>query len=139
DEKIQELLTKLTEDSKSKWGIMTPQHMLEHLEYTYKIASGKIQDFEIATPEKILEKVHASLYNYDKFPHNTKFPTMEKDKLDPLKYPDLETAKEKFLEEREAYKTYFKENPDTKLKNIVFGELNKYEWYLLDRKHLNHH
>ena len=21
----------------------------------------------------------------------------------------------------------------------VFGELNKYEWYLLERKHLNHH
>jgi oxepin-CoA hydrolase/3-oxo-5,6-dehydrosuberyl-CoA semialdehyde dehydrogenase len=33
---------------------MTPQHMIEHLEYTYKIASGEIQDFEIATPEKIL-------------------------------------------------------------------------------------
>ena len=22
---------------------------------------------------------------------------------------------------------------------LVFGELNKYEWYLLERKHLNHH
>ena len=58
----------LHEDTKPKWGIMTPQHMIEHLEYTYKIASGEIQDFEIATPEKILEKVHNSLYNYEKFP-----------------------------------------------------------------------
>jgi oxepin-CoA hydrolase/3-oxo-5,6-dehydrosuberyl-CoA semialdehyde dehydrogenase len=139
DEKIQELLSKLTEEIKPKWGIMTPQHMLEHMEYTYKIASGKIQNFEVATPEKYLEKVHASLYNYDKFPRNSNFPTLEKDTLDTLKHPDLATAKEKFLEEREAYVTYFKENPEAKLKNLVFGELNRYEGYLLDRKHLNHH
>lgn len=139
DEKIQESLNNLKEDSKPKWGIMTPQHMVEHLEYTYRIASGEIQDFDVATPEKILEKVHASLYNYDKFPKNTNFPSLEKNTLDQLKYPNLDTAKEKFLEAREQYKTYFKEHPDAKLKNLVFGELNRYESYLLERKHLNHH
>ena len=139
DEKIEECLNNLKPETKPKWGIMTPQHMVEHLEYTYKIASGQIQDFEVATPEKILEKVHNSLYNYDKFPLNTNFPLLEKNTLNTLKYDDLETAKEKFLQSREAYKTYFKENPETKLKNIVFGELNKYESYLLERKHLNHH
>jgi len=139
DEKIEECLSKLKPDMKPKWGIMTPQHMMEHLEYTYKIASGEIQDFEVATPEKILEKVHASLYNYDKFPKNTNFPSLEKDTLDKLKYEDLETAKTKFLEARENYKACFKEHPNAKLKNLVFGELNKYESYLLERKHLNHH
>lgn len=139
DDKIQDCLSQLKADAKPKWGIMTPQHMVEHLEYTYKIASGDIQDFEVATPEKILEKVHNSLYNYDKFPKNTKFPQLENDKLDDLKYPDLTTAIEKFKAQREAYKTYFKAHPEAKLKNIVFGELNRYEWYLLERKHLNHH
>ncbi|UAB82443.1 phenylacetic acid degradation bifunctional protein PaaZ [Marixanthomonas sp. SCSIO 43207] len=139
DEKIDECLSKLTADAKPKWGIMTPQHMIEHLEYTYKIASGEIQDFEIATPEEILEKVHASLYNYKKFPQNSQFPMLEKDKLDDLKHPDLETAIEKFKEQREKYIKFFKENPEAKLKNLVFGELNKYESYLLERKHLNHH
>ena len=139
DEKIDECLSKLTADAKPRWGIMTPQHMIEHLEYTYKIASGEIQDFEIATPEEILEKVHASLYNYKKFPQNSQFPMLEKDTLDDLKHPDLETAIEKFKEQREKYIKYFKENPEAKLKNLVFGELNKYESYLLERKHLNHH
>ncbi|WP_179020935.1 phenylacetic acid degradation bifunctional protein PaaZ [Winogradskyella forsetii] len=139
EEKIEELLSKLKEDTKPKWGIMTPQHMIEHLEYTYKITSGDIQDFEIATPEKILEKVHASLYNYDKFPKNSQFPQLEKDKLDDLKHPDLATAIEKFKAQREKYLEYFKEHPDAKLKNLVFGELNRYESYLLERKHLNHH
>ena len=139
DVKIDECLSKLTEDTKPKWGMMTPQHMVEHLEYTYKIAAGDIQDFEISTPEKILEKIKNSLWNYKKFPKNSQFPSLEKDKLDDLKYDNLEVAIEKFKAQREKYVAYFKQNPDTILKNIVFGELNRYEWYLLERKHLNHH
>ena len=138
-ENLADLLSQLKPETKPKWGIMTPQHMIEHLEYTYKIASGEIQDFEIATPEKILEKVHASLYNYEKFPKNTMFPSLEKNKLEQLKHPDLETAIEKFKEQREKYIAYFKEHPDATLNNMVFGEMNRYEWYLLERKHLNHH
>ena len=124
---------------KPVWGLMTPQHMIEHLEYTYKIASGEIQDFEIATPEKILDKVHNSLWNYDKFPKNSQFPLLEKDTLEPLKHSDLSTAIVEFKAQREKYVAYFKEHPEAKLKNLVFGELNKYESYLLERKHLNHH
>ncbi len=139
EDKINDSLSKLTDNVKPKWGIMTPQHMIEHLEFTYKIASGEIQDFEVATPEKILEKVHASLYNYEKFPKNTHFPLLEKDKLEDLKHPDLATAIEKFKAQREKYLEYFKDRPDAKLNNMVFGELNRYEWYLLERKHLNHH
>ena len=139
DEKIKECLSNLKEDTKPRWGIMSPQHMLEHLEFTYRVASGEIQDFEIATPEKYLEKVHHSLYNYQTFPQNSQFPLLEKDTLDTLKHVDFSTAIEKFNESREEYKTYFKENPDSKLNNFVFGELNKYEWYLMERKHLNHH
>ena len=37
------------------------------------------------------------------------------------------------------FKKLATENPDAVFNNIVFGELNKYEWYLLERKHLNHH
>ncbi|TCK65239.1 oxepin-CoA hydrolase/3-oxo-5,6-dehydrosuberyl-CoA semialdehyde dehydrogenase [Winogradskyella wandonensis] len=139
DEKIDECLSKLSEDTKPKWGIMTPQHMIEHLEYTYKIAAGEIQDFEISTPEKILEKVKNSLWNYDKFPKNSQFPLLENNTLDDLKHENLATAIGKFKSQREKYLEYFKENPDATLRNMVFGELNRYEWYLLERKHLNHH
>ncbi|TYA54617.1 phenylacetic acid degradation bifunctional protein PaaZ [Formosa maritima] len=139
EDKINECLSKLHAETKPKWGIMTPQHMIEHLEYTYKIACGEIQDFDVATPEKILEKVHHSLYNYDKFPKNSRFPLLEKDTLDTLKHEDLNKAISKFNEQREKYLEYFKEHPDATLNNMVFGELNRYEWYLLERKHLNHH
>lgn len=138
-EKITECLQKLTEDTKPDWGELTPQHMLEHLEFAYRIASGEIQDFEIATPENILEKVHSTLYNYKKMPRGYDFPLRIEAEMDKLKHPDLATAKLKFLESREEYLQYFKENPEIITKNVVFGEMNKFEWYLLERKHLNHH
>jgi len=138
-ESIATYLNKLTEKSKPQWGSLKPQHMIEHLEYSYRIASGEIQDFEIATPEKILEKVHSTLYNYKKMPQEYDFPLAEKSEMEKLKHPDLAKAKEKMLEARATYLAYFKDNEEARTKNVVFGELNRFEWYLLERKHLNHH
>ena len=111
--------------------------MIEHLEYTYLIASGEIQDFDVVTPEKILEKVQETLYNFDPMPQNYEFPLSKR--LKKLKHDSLEVAKIKLMEAREEYLDFFKEYPDAKTKNVVFGPLDKFEWYLLERKHLNHH
>jgi oxepin-CoA hydrolase/3-oxo-5,6-dehydrosuberyl-CoA semialdehyde dehydrogenase len=139
EDKIAESLAKLTPESKPLWGSMSPQQMIEHLEYTYRIASGEIQDFEIATPEKVLDKVKSTLYNYEKMPRGYDFPLSKESGMSNLKHPDLQTAKEQLLEARQGYLDYFKANPEATNKNVVFGELNKFEWYLLERKHLNHH
>lgn len=138
-ENIPFYLSKLSENIKPNWGMMTPQHMVEHLEFGYRIASGEMQNFDIATPEQYLEKTQFTLWDYNSFPKEFKMPLMKENELEPLQHPDLETAKQKMLEAREAYVDYYKENPDALQKNAVFGYLNKYEWYLLERKHLNHH
>jgi oxepin-CoA hydrolase/3-oxo-5,6-dehydrosuberyl-CoA semialdehyde dehydrogenase len=139
EDKVQECLNELTENAKPQWGTLTPQRMIEHLEFTYRIASGEIQDFEINTPEKYMEKAHASLYNYEKLPREYDFPLAEKSEIVKTRYESLEVAKVKLLEARQRYLEYFKENPEAITKNVVFGELNRYEWYLMERKHLNHH
>lgn len=138
-ETIEECLSRLTETSRPSWGNMTPQHMVEHLEVSYRIATGEIDDFEIATPEEYIEKAQTILWDYKKMQRGYNFPLYEAGKNPPLKHPDLATAKQKLLEARDAYIAFFKENPDTLTKNVVFGYLTKYEWYLLERKHLNHH
>jgi oxepin-CoA hydrolase/3-oxo-5,6-dehydrosuberyl-CoA semialdehyde dehydrogenase len=139
EDKVQECLNELTENAKPQWGTLTPQRMIEHLEFTYRIASGEIQDFEINTPEKYMEKAHASLYNYEKLPREYDFPLAEKSEIVKTRYESLEVAKVKLLEARQRYLEYFKENPEAITKNVVFGELKRYEWYLMERKHLNHH
>ncbi|NQX76916.1 phenylacetic acid degradation bifunctional protein PaaZ [Gilvibacter sp.] len=136
---IKGCLNRLQADDKPAWGTMTAQSMVEHLEYTYRIASGEIQDFEIATPEKILEKVNETLYNYKKMPREYDFPLAAASKIEEHLHADLDTAKVRMLEAREEYLQFFKENPEAITKNVVFGPLNKFEWYLLERKHLNHH
>jgi oxepin-CoA hydrolase/3-oxo-5,6-dehydrosuberyl-CoA semialdehyde dehydrogenase len=136
---IKKALNQLTADHQPKWGMMTPQHMVEHLEMSYRIASGEHQDFEVATPEEYLEKVAATLWNYDKMPKNHKMPLMKDDGLEALVHSDLETAKTKLLEAREEYLDFFKRHPRATTKNAVFGELTKYEWTLLERKHITHH
>jgi len=138
-EKIKECLNKLSIDSMPKWGTLTPQHMLEHLELSYRIASGEIQDFEIATPEKYIEKVQETLYNYESMPQGFDFPLSKKGVLEKLNHENLQVAKLKLIEAREAYLAFFKEYPKVTTKNVVFGDLEKFDWYLLERKHLNHH
>ena len=72
-------------------------------------------------------------------PKGYDFPLSKKGVLEKLNHENLQIAKLKFIEAREAYLEFFKEYPDISTKNVVFGELNKFEWYLLERKHLNHH
>lgn len=137
--KIKACLSKLTKDSKPNWGIMTAQHMVEHLEFSYRVAGNQLQDFDIATPEKYIDKVAATLWNYEKMPHDYEMPLMKKGTVEDLRHADLETAITKFWEAKGVFKDFYKKNPKAQTKNPVFGYLTKYEWYLQERKHLNHH
>ncbi|MFD2562790.1 phenylacetic acid degradation bifunctional protein PaaZ [Aquimarina rubra] len=136
---IEGYLAKLTGDTKPKWGMMTAQHMVEHLEKTIRIGGGEIQDFEIATPEQYLEKVQEMIYNHKPMPQGHNHPLMKEGVLEELVHDNLATAKMKLLEAMDEFETYFKENPEGVTKNVVFGEMNKFEWDLLNVKHLNHH
>lgn len=132
-------LNKLTEDTKPEWGTMSAQHMIEHLEYSVRVASGEIQDFDIQTPEKILEKVHETIYTHQPMPRNYEAPKVLQDRINDLQYESLTEAKQKLMEAYEEYLTYFKENPEATTKNAVFGILDKFEWDLVHTKHFNHH
>ncbi len=136
---IETYLSKLTEDTKSTWGDMSAQHMVEHLDYVLRIASGEIQNFDISTPEKILERVHDSLYSHKPMPRNYEAPSFLENDIAILEYENLSEAKQKLLASYDLFLIYFKENPKATLKNVVFGELNKFEWDLFHTKHFNHH
>ncbi|RLD26509.1 MAG: phenylacetic acid degradation bifunctional protein PaaZ, partial [Bacteroidetes bacterium] len=136
---IETYLSKLSENTKSVWGKMSPQHMVEHLEYTFKIASGEIQGFEFSTPENKLEKVHDSLYNHIAMPRNFEAPQFLEKDIKKLQHENLTEAKQKLLESYDDFEAHFQENSETTTKNVVFGMLNKFEWNLFHTKHINHH
>lgn len=135
---IESLLAKLKEETKAKWGMMTAQHLVEHLEFFTRMAIGEV-DTEITTPEKHLEKYQDSLWNYKPMPHEFKHPLLNKDKTEDLRFENLAAAKKAYLEAYDKFEKYFEDNPEAHTANTVFGMLDRYHWYLLNRKHLNHH
>ena len=136
---IENKLELLSENNQPEWGMMTPQHMVEHLEMSLKIAIGEISDFEVATPDEYIEQVQETLYNYEKMPQGYKMPLIKKNELEDLKHDNLEAAKSALLEAYETFEVYFRDRPEAITKNAVFGELTSFEWKLLNRKHFNHH
>lgn len=136
---INDYLTKLTVSHKANWGTMTPQHMVEHMETQYRFAAGQMGEFEIATPAEHLDKFRETIFNHKPMPHGHQHPLMKKGENEDLKYADLDAAKAKLIEAMENYEQFFKENPELRTKNVVFGMMDKFEWDLLANKHFNHH
>ncbi|MCI5082706.1 MAG: phenylacetic acid degradation bifunctional protein PaaZ [Saprospiraceae bacterium] len=137
-ETIKAGLDKLTEDTKPKWGIMTPQHLVEHFEFFYQMGMEKIPT-EITTPEHKIERLQESLYNHRPMPKKFDHPILKKGALEDLRFENLEEAKEALLKAYDEFEAFFKDDPEKRTANTVFGYLNKEEWDLLQRKHYNHH
>ncbi|MFK8102848.1 MAG: phenylacetic acid degradation bifunctional protein PaaZ [Saprospiraceae bacterium] len=131
-------LAKLTEDSKAQWGKMTPQHMVEHFEYFFRMSTGELPT-EISTPEKYLERTQESLFNYRPMPKGVDHPLLKKGELEDLRFENLAEAKTAMLKAYDEFEAYFKANPTAITPNTVFGNLDKELWDLLNRKHANHH
>jgi oxepin-CoA hydrolase/3-oxo-5,6-dehydrosuberyl-CoA semialdehyde dehydrogenase len=135
---VSSYLDKLTESTTAKWGSMSAQHMIEHLEYSFLLATEKEKAI-IDTPEELWEKYQDSLFSYQEMPKEYKHPMLSKEGNEALRYGSLQEAKEAFLKEWDAFEAYFKENPEAVTANAVFGPLDKDHWDLLNRKHLHHH
>ncbi|MDR2204934.1 MAG: phenylacetic acid degradation bifunctional protein PaaZ [Flavobacteriaceae bacterium] len=139
-ELIKKTLNNLTENSAPKWGKMTPQEMLEHLEQGVLSSLGEPEADKCYTSEDEIEKYQDSLYNHRKMPRDFAAPFLPKDGSFPeLKHKNLDAAKASFLENLKRYIIYYKENPAAEHLNFVFGTLNKEMWELLHRKHFTHH
>ena len=135
---IESYLDNLTEDSKAEWGILTPQHMVEHLEFFMRMANGQYTS-RLFTPEAEIEKYQESIYNHRKMPRSFDHPLLQKGKNEDLRFADLAEAKKMFLKAYDDFETFFKENPDATTLNPIFGSLDKYLWDLSNIKHFNHH
>ena len=131
-------LQNLTLQSEAKFGILTPQHMVEHLIITVKLSSGRIPIPSFEPNEKQLARKQALLFTDMPFPQGIKAPGLP-DTLLELRYPDLETAKTELIKSYDAYHLLFQENPTLLTPHPGFGLLNYKEWELFNAKHMDHH
>lgn len=131
-------LQHLSLQSEAKFGILSPQHMVEHLTLTLKMAAGRIPIPEIVPTEKQLAQKQALLFTNFPFPQGIKAPGLPDTLLD-LRYPNLETAKAELIKSYDAYQLLFQENPMKHTPHPGFGPLNFEEWELFHAKHMDHH
>lgn len=135
---IESRILKLVSDTSASFGIMTPQHMLEHLTLTVKISYGRIKLPDFEPSEKQLAQKQALIYTDIEFPKGLKAPGIGEKLLD-LRYQNLETAKTELLKSIEDYNSHFIEFHRDETIHPRFGKLNYEEWEKFHSKHFQHH
>jgi oxepin-CoA hydrolase/3-oxo-5,6-dehydrosuberyl-CoA semialdehyde dehydrogenase len=137
-ETLLQRLHQLSPTTEAQFGILTPQHMVEHLILTVKMSAGRIPIPEFEPNEKQLARKQALLFTDLPFPKGVKAPGLPDTLLD-LRFPDLEAAKAELIKSWGAYQLLFQENPTKKTTHPGFGPLNFDEWERFHAKHMDHH
>lgn len=131
------LLTGLNESEKPLWGLMTPQHMIEHLIVTFKMSIGRIK-IPVVSKEEDFPRLKAYLMKDSPMRRSVPSPT-GKNELQPLRSTDLEEAKEKLANEISSFLSYMKSNPQAIANHPYGGPMTSQEWLFFHKKHFKHH
>lgn len=138
-EKVLQLLKSIPADAVPVYGLMSPQHAVEHLILLYKISNGKMFfDLQYA-PEKAAKFKHYVINTDNEFTPGFKAPILPVDKTLPYQYKNIDEAFFYLKMEMDAFAQYFTENPTAKTVNPTLGALQYDEWVLFHDKHITHH
>ena len=135
---IQDSLKMLKDDTKPQFGKMTAQHMVEHLTLTLKLSVGKIKYPPFNPSERALKSKDTLLFTELEMPMGMTPPNDTGERY-PLKFSDLEKAKEALLQAWDEYMGYYEKNDGSSEVHPRFGHLNKEEWDRFHYKHSMHH
>lgn len=137
---IQKILNNLTENSERKFGLMTPQLMVEHVEEVLRNGFGSLEpsDFPEIPADK-LELLQDWIYTDQKIRPGAQYPLLKEGEEPQLRFKNLTEAKEKLLETLKEFLIYYRENPQAEHYHPRFGMLNKEMMELFHRKHFTHH
>lgn len=137
-ETIKNRIENLHSDIQPMFGIMTAQHMIEHLILTVKLSYGRIKIPDFEPNEKQLTQKQILIYSDILFPQGIKAPGLP-DKLMDLRFPNLEVAKEELIKSISDYYSAFEENEFLTTTHPRFGKLTYEEWGKFHAKHFEHH
>jgi hypothetical protein len=131
-----EQLHSLKPDARGAWGVMQAQHMVEHMSYSVKVATGALP-VSLVTPIEHLEKVRAFMLSDKPFKENTKN-TLLPDTPLPLQFNSMHESIADLQLQLQNFINAFEDESTVRL-NPFFGELNFEQWQHLLHKHAKHH
>lgn len=136
---IKKVFAPLKTNQQPVFGIMRPQHMIEHLSMLVYISIEKVKAklfFDADKAEKIKQ---ALLYTEMEFPKGYKAPSLPENDVLPLRHSDLETAIGALHDALDAFRAFFAAYPDHKTLHPTMGLLSYEEWIIFHYKHFIHH
>ena len=137
EEGVPSILSTLNKDAEPIWGLMTPQHMVEHLIVTFKMSVGRIK---IPVVSKTEDQPRLRDYLIKDSPMRRSVPSPTgRNELQPLRSKSLKEAIEKLLENINDYLKFTEEAPDFVASHPYGGYMTSREWLLFHRKHCKHH
>lgn len=124
----------LDAEAKPSFGIMTPQHMVEHLSGLFKFST-------MSTGEAPAEPTEKQIGMKNFIHSDSPFPKSDgsNSKLADLRFTSLEEAKEKYEKATAAFFKFYEEQPDAETYNDFFGKLKYEDHVMLHYKHVRHH
>lgn len=138
EEEVPMLLEGLPTNQLPLWGKMTAQHMVEHVAGIFLMSANPHHEIPVMVPEDRLVKAIAWLESDKQFRPNTVAPVLPPEPL-PLRFSDLEEAKQKFLSAVGKYSVTWREQPAMVVNHPAFGPLTRKQWERFHMKHVHHH
>lgn len=130
-------LSTLTADAQPEWGIMTAQHMVEHLSSLFLFTIEKIKDVSFFEEEKLQKNYDFLILNKQAFLKNVKLPGLES--LQPLRFDSMDAAIAALQNLIEKFYAYFADDKNKKTRHPAIGLLNFEEWEWNHYAHAKHH
>lgn len=125
-------------DEQPAWGMMTIQHMIEHLVFPLNFATGVI-NAPIFTPDEKLPRNREFLLSPYGLMKYFKMPLLPKDENPPLMTADLDAAKVLLLQTMADFEASVDAPGFTEANHPIFGKLDRRQWYIFQYKHFMHH
>lgn len=131
------LLARLAPDQAPAWGLMTAQHMLEHLIGSLRLSVGRY-DFAPPVPSPGLDQAWAWLASdrpLSREVRNHALPPTPP----PLRLPSLAAAAAELLLSLDEFFAHFAHHPTAAPVHMLLGSLTFEQWRLFHFKHFGHH
>jgi len=130
------LIKTIDRNRKPIFGKMNVHQMIEHMSHAFQIASGKLV-FENKQRNELTAKMYQFMMSDKPFRDNTPNPNLADTPLPP-RFMDVEDSLNDLKFEMDAFFIVY-EQPELRVTNPFFGNLNKEEQVHLLHKHALHH
>lgn len=134
-----EILNRLGAGDKPAFGMMTAQHMVEHLAFGVRFCNGKAPQQRYFAAEKEQQIKAFVIGTETDIPPGFKAPVLPAEGLPSLELLSLAHAVENLEAELNEFDNYFKSHPSHKPINPTMGELHYAEWVRFQNRHFAHH